>query len=97
MHWVSITSPAFELQYAADAGSARSPASEEIVTIAPRASIRCGSAARQTRNGAVRFVPITRFQRSIVCSATIAPAPAPALTTSASSRPNRSTHASTAS
>ena len=33
-----------------------------------------GSAAWQSRNAAVRFVPITRFQRSSVCSSTGPPA-----------------------
>ena len=40
------------------------------MTIAPRTVISAGSEARQTTNAAVRFVPITRFQRSSVCSPT---------------------------
>src|SRR5206468_11764717 len=88
--------PAFEEQYATDAGPARSPASDETVTIGPPASTNAGSAAWQSRNAPVRLVAITRFHRSSVWSRTAPPAPAPELITSASSRPKCSRQAPTA-
>ena len=48
--------PAFETQYAADAGAARSAASDDIATMLPRLRTRWGSAARQIRNAPVRLV-----------------------------------------
>ena len=45
MHCASITSAAFEEQYATESGAARSPATEETATIAPRCSSRSPRAA----------------------------------------------------
>src|SRR4029079_3709769 len=91
-----MISPAFEAPYAADSGPARSPASDDTLTADPRDRTRCGSAALQRRKAPVRLVSTTVAQRSGVWSATAPEAPVPALQTSTSRPPNRSTAASTA-
>jgi hypothetical protein len=50
MHFVSITTPAFDAQYAASAGMAQRPAIDAVETIAPPPrSTRWGHAAFETR------------------------------------------------
>jgi hypothetical protein len=91
-----MISPAFAVQYAADRGAARSPASEAIVTTEPFVFTSSGIAPRQARNAPVTFVRRTASQPSGVCSSTVPPCPMPALQTRRSRRPKASVAALTA-
>ena len=93
MHCVSIASAAFEEQYARLSGAARRPATEAIVTIAPRRSSRCGIAARAIRKAPVTLTRKTRSKIAGSRSSSEPSPPMPALRTSASrprsGRPSR--------
>jgi hypothetical protein len=85
MHCVSIASPAFDAQYASDSGQARTPDTDEIVTIEPRRAARWSIAARHVRKAPVRFVRRTSSQVAGSRSRSEPSPPIPALQTSASS------------
>ncbi len=89
--------PCLEAVYAAPAALPRRPASEAVLTITPLpAASMCGSTARVSRKGAVR---LTRMTRSHSASLTSASADIrsmiPALLTSTSTPPKRSTAVAT--
>ena len=80
MHWVSMISPAFDEQYAADAGSARNPASDDDRHDRAPGAIRCGKrrpADAGTRPSGSWQAPGSSARAS--ARATLPPAPAPAL------------------
>src|SRR5438552_16767387 len=85
-----MITPAFETSYDAQPGPAWHPLVELTLTIDPRDTIRCGSAARASRNGPVRLMRSVESHPSGVSSPTAALAPTPWLQIKASRRPKAS-------
>src|SRR6185436_107010 len=88
---------AFEEQYATESGAARSPATEETATIAPRCSSRAPRAACAVVSAPTTLTRCTSTNAAGSTSRSEPGAPPPpAFSTRASSLPNRSTVAATA-
>ncbi len=86
-----MISAAFDVQYDAHPGPAEMPLVDATFTMFPRRSIRCGSAARLTRNGPVTLIVIVRSQSRSVSSPAGTDSATPWLHTSTSRPPNAST------
>src|SRR5205823_7059904 len=93
---VSMLRPAFDAQYEAQPGPACQAFVDETLTIAPRRSTRCGSAARASRNGPVKLILTVASQPAGVSSPTAALSPTPWLHTRTSRPPNAETTDATA-
>src|SRR4029079_14455762 len=97
MHCASITSAAFEEQYATESGAARSPATEETATSAPFRSSNGWIAALAVTREPSTFTRCTSANPSGSASSSDPGAPLrPALSTSPSSPPKCSTVAAAA-
>src|SRR2546421_5000778 len=86
-----MISPAFETQYDVHPGPARIPFTDATLTTAPRRSIRCGNASFVVRNAPVRLIRSVFSHCSSDSSSSGPLSPTPALLTSASMPPKRST------